>query len=378
MSRQPLSHDDLVDEVVPAFPLKTHNHSHHPVKALQETQKVRVLCWVMTRPETHHSKAVHVKATWGARCDKLIFMSSKNDTQLGTIDLGVGEGRNVLWGKTKAAFTYVYKNYLSQYDWFFKADDDTYTIMENMRYMLSTYDPNFPIYFGSKFKKFSKQGYMSGGGGYVLSREALKQFVEVALPDKKLCKHDDTGSEDAEMGKCLNNIGVVAGDSRDSMGRGRFFPFTPSTHLFGGVPNWYFEYVYYPPDTGLNCCSDSAVTFHYVNTQLMYVMEYLLYHLRPHGLHPNHPVPAPLPPDLDSIHPQMLMNRGVTTLAAGRKQEITGKNKEESGSKQEISRLQAVTKQEVIWRDQNVAEMEQQEKKSTYKDEEAVKIKMKV
>nr|XP_045591743.1 glycoprotein-N-acetylgalactosamine 3-beta-galactosyltransferase 1-like [Procambarus clarkii] len=338
-TREPLSHDDLVDEVVPAFPLKTHNHSHHPEEALQETQKVRVLCWVMTRPETHHSKAVHVKATWGARCDKLIFMSSKNDTQLGTIDLGLGEGRNVLWGKTKAAFTYVYNNYLTQYDWFFKADDDTYAIMENMRYMLSLYDPNFPIYFGSRFRKFTKQGYMSGGGGYVLSREALKQFVEVAQPDKKLCQQDNTGAEDAEMGKCLDNIGVVAGDSRDNMGRGRFFPLTPSTHLFNGVPNWYLDYVYYTPDTGLNCCSDSAVTFHYVDTQLMYLMEYLLYHLRPHGLHPNHPVPVPLPPDLDSIHPQMLMNRGVTTSTAGTKQETAGMNKEESGSKPEISRL---------------------------------------
>ncbi|KAG0712427.1 Glycoprotein-N-acetylgalactosamine 3-beta-galactosyltransferase 1 [Chionoecetes opilio] len=40
---------------------------------------------------------------------------------------------------------------------------DQYVVMENMRYMLNSYDPHYPIYFGSRFKKFTKQGYMSGG-----------------------------------------------------------------------------------------------------------------------------------------------------------------------------------------------------------------------
>ncbi|XP_069959630.1 glycoprotein-N-acetylgalactosamine 3-beta-galactosyltransferase 1-like [Cherax quadricarinatus] len=252
---------------------------------------------------------------------------STTDTDLGSIDLAVGEGRNLLWGKTKAAFTYVYQHHLQDYDWFFKADDDTYAIMENMRYMLSIYDPNFPIYFGSRFKMFSKQGYMSGGGGYVLSREAVKQFVEKALPNDTLCKRDDTGAEDAEMGKCLDHIGVMAGDSRDSLGRGRFFPFTPVTQLFNQVPDWYNDYVYYKPDTGLNCCSDSAVTFHYVDTYMMYQLEYLLYHLRPQGVCRWLPVPARLPPDTDSVPPQMLMERGILASVAQtmQRQQLTAK-----------------------------------------------------
>lgn len=211
--------------------------------------EVRVLCWIMTSPSNIQSKARHVKATWGKRCNTLLFMSSKPEPSLPTVALNVNEGRDNLWAKTKEAFKYIYKHYIDDADWFLKADDDTYCVVENLRLLLRDHNPEEPIYFGRRFKPYVRQGYMSGGAGYVLSRDAVRRFVNRALRSPSLCRSDAGGAEDLEIGQCLQNVGIQAGDSRDELGRERFHPFIPEHHLIPGMiprDNWYWEYNYYP------------------------------------------------------------------------------------------------------------------------------------
>lgn len=87
-------------------------------------EKVKILCIVLTHPQNHKTKAIHVKNTWGQKCNKLLFVSSKPDESLEIISYSGPESRDALWNKTKTGFKFAYENYIDEFDWFLKADDD--------------------------------------------------------------------------------------------------------------------------------------------------------------------------------------------------------------------------------------------------------------
>ncbi|XP_062598276.1 glycoprotein-N-acetylgalactosamine 3-beta-galactosyltransferase 1-like isoform X2 [Saccostrea cucullata] len=259
-----------------------HKHLDNDNVARKLAEQIRVLCWIMTGPQNLEKKAIHVKKTWGKRCTKLIFFSSVTNNTFPTIGLNISEGREHLTGKTMRAFKYVFDHYYDEADWFMKADDDTYFIMENLRYFLSSRDKMEPVYFGHHFRTIVRQGYYSGGAGYILSKETLRRLGTTGQ-DPKFCRQDG-GAEDAELGKCMQNLGVKTANSTDALGRSRFHCFDPETHLNGGYPNWYYKYDANGARKGLDSISDYAISFHYVGPRKMYGLEFFVYHLRPYGI----------------------------------------------------------------------------------------------
>ncbi|KAH8362200.1 hypothetical protein KR084_009371 [Drosophila pseudotakahashii] len=287
-----------------ALPLAGTGNGIDPTELTNETlaeklhREVRILCWVLTTPKYHKSRAVHVLRTWGKRCNKIYFMTSEPDDELPTVVLTKPDRYEVLWGKTKEAFTHIHEHMRDEADWFIKADDDTYVFLENLRYMLYPYSPEIPIYFGFNYKMIGhhqkNESYMSGGSGYVLSREALRIFAE-GLNDTAKCRQQDDSPEDVEMGKCLLNLGVKAGDSRDEQLRNRFYPIAPFGALLSGnvgIDFWLYKYAYYNARSCMDCLSEYPVAFHYVNSKQLYVYEYFNYQLQLTG---RQQVPERLP-----------------------------------------------------------------------------------
>ncbi|XP_052846977.1 glycoprotein-N-acetylgalactosamine 3-beta-galactosyltransferase 1 [Drosophila gunungcola] len=261
------------------YPVATEEHL-----AIWLRREVRILCLVLTMPSSHSTKAARVNRTWGARCNKLIFMSTKTDPHLNILKINISESRNNLYAKVRTGMGYVHKHHLNEYDWFLKADDDTYVVMENLRLFLYPYDPESSVYFGCRFKSSYSQGYMSGGGGYVLSRDALRRLNLFALNSTTTCKLNGD-SEDVQIGHCLQDVGVVAGDTRDFQGHHRFLPVSPWT-LIPFIPygSWMDSYFFHQPNRS-DCCSASAITFHYVKDIEFEFFEFFLYYLRVFGLH---------------------------------------------------------------------------------------------
>lgn len=87
-------------------------------------QEVRVVCMVLTYAD-NRNKAIHLNATWGKRCNRLVFISNEEDKGLGAVNIGVEDSHDNLWAKTREAFRYVYENLFNDGEWFLKADDDT-------------------------------------------------------------------------------------------------------------------------------------------------------------------------------------------------------------------------------------------------------------
>ncbi|KAF6772188.1 hypothetical protein AHF37_05976 [Paragonimus kellicotti] len=125
------------------MPSKLANHT----KGAGSSSLPRVFCWITTMP-SNLIKAMAVKRTWARRCDQYLFISSEQNSDLPSIAAVSLEGRHLLWNKTKFALTYIAKHFGDQYDYFYKADDDTYAFVDNLKRLLRRFNPDTPALFG--------------------------------------------------------------------------------------------------------------------------------------------------------------------------------------------------------------------------------------
>lgn len=186
----------------------------------------------------------------GRRCDKLIFIVGsgiqsvpKNLSKV--VELKTSDAYTNLVAKSFGMFEYAHANNATDFDWLLKADDDTYVIVENLRWFLARRCRDEPKTYGFNFNIAGEQ-YHSGGGGYVVSAETVRRLNAEWARNRSFCETKSI-YEDIEVARCLRKLNVSLGESRDPRGRERFHGISLMDY-WDGTKRWIESYAMHWPE----------------------------------------------------------------------------------------------------------------------------------
>uniref|UniRef100_A0A0N5BGG8 N-acetylgalactosaminide beta-1,3-galactosyltransferase n=1 Tax=Strongyloides papillosus TaxID=174720 RepID=A0A0N5BGG8_STREA len=221
--------------------------------------------------------------TWLKRCNGYVFASSKDDPTLPSIRSFPLDNYEFSYGKVKNALKWVWKNHKNEYDYVLKGDDDTYIVMENLRAFLLNENPDNDSYFG--FTVYNPpgniaNGYIQGGSGYVFSRKTFNTLVEEGLDNERYCTSRNDVLDDMQIGRCLVRMGINPTFLSDDRSRVVFSPERISSVIAKEkkTMDYYNEYSLVQPERGMDFFADFPIAFHRIDSDLMYLLEYLFYH----------------------------------------------------------------------------------------------------
>lgn len=271
----------------------------------------RILCFVNTI-STNYARAKSLYDTWGKKCDKLVFASNVTDDTIGAVKIDAISDHDHLWQKHKETLKYVWKTYRNEYDWFYKADDDAFVIVENLKLYLRS--PEIvqaqyirPLQLGHRFKlteklidyyivnktlrhefkaNFGRWIFNSGGPGYAMNRLYMEKVVGALNEWKCLSdKYSVMLPDDAAISFCMAWYNGIPINTRDSKNRERFHADKPAGVYFTNPnqPNYWF--IQYHEGIGgyqwkEDCCSNETIAFHYIKPDHMYYLARELYFCR--------------------------------------------------------------------------------------------------
>ena len=135
--------------------------------------------------------------------------------------------------KTFKTMEYIYDNLMDEFDWFVRANDDTYIIMENLKLFLADKCADEKVIYGKILNHFRLKpsfksgnvsaGFLQGGSGFLMSRESVRLFVSSMKKDPTFCVMNNGRVEDQEICDCFRKLNIYPGETRDSLNRQRFF-----------------------------------------------------------------------------------------------------------------------------------------------------------
>lgn len=110
--------------------------------------------------------------TWLQNVDEYYFLSAKADITKRVLGWNTPDD----YQSCSKKYIEFFRNVDIQSDWIVFVDDDTFVFPQRMKNMLSTKNPNDPLYIGYEFPNPTDHGGMSGGAGFVLSKNTYTQL----------------------------------------------------------------------------------------------------------------------------------------------------------------------------------------------------------
>ncbi|KAL7525118.1 hypothetical protein ACHAWF_002885, partial [Thalassiosira exigua] len=250
----------------------------------------RVLCAAMTGTSDYdRNRHVKIAESWGADCDGLVFLGWKaNVTIASSVPRAVhaqivtrGEDTHDAVGRKEfRTWRYLYERFGDEYDFFLKADTDTFVLVDHYRTFVERLDPDVPHYFGKQLTMYrDRTRHFVAGSSVSLSRAALARFGRAAAgeatdkdgrPFEECAEPHWKGrghAGDVALSDCLWELGIYSMNTRDEQNRERFMNISPGTFAEGNgqIRGWWYEDMSFNVEGGAGCCAPDAIAWHPVN-----------------------------------------------------------------------------------------------------------------
>ena len=159
----------LVTILYVSFPMNKYytdvqKYQYEVINNHQPSSTDRILCLILTSPKYFLTRTKAVNDTWAPRCDRYFFITEPIRNKAESVKFNIAKqlplapienitaGYSHLTQKSYLAFLFAYENYFNDYDWFVKADDDTYLFVDHLKMFLHDKNASEPVTYGYNFK----------------------------------------------------------------------------------------------------------------------------------------------------------------------------------------------------------------------------------
>ncbi|XP_020146038.2 beta-1,3-glucosyltransferase isoform X2 [Microcebus murinus] len=172
----------------------------------EPVKKENIFVAVKTCKKFHGDRIPIVKQTWEGQASLIEYYSDHAESSIPTVDLGIPNTDRGHCGKTFAILERFLNRSHDKIAWLVIVDDDTLISVSRLRRLLSCYDAREPVFLGERYGYGLGTGgysYVTGGGGMVFSRDAVRRLLA------SCCRcYSNDAPDDMVLGMCFSGLGV--------------------------------------------------------------------------------------------------------------------------------------------------------------------------